>query len=236
MQPLGCWACPPVQHDISLELCLELLEDGQTLVQPCQELRLHGVARHALEALNLLLHIGHSSSTSELVLPGLDEVLLLVAATSLSLHRAERRTSVLLDVLLQVWLTWAQLGTHGIAGLLLVLAALVSGLLIEVTDSRPPPGTRAALTHLVLGEIDIAEDDIIVPGEFLDDCIPLRGLLDSSASPLTGDPPHEYGLASINPLFDEGVCVLGRELSRVVPMVVRVDARRSDRDERGCEQ
>lgn len=72
-------------------------------------------------------------------------------------------------------------------------------------DGRPPATPRLVVpSDLVRGEVDVAESDILVLVELLDDCVPRGGLLLSSASPFRRNPTDKECLPSVNVLLDGG--------------------------------
>jgi len=76
---------------------------------------------------------------------------------------------------------------------------------------------------LVFGERDIPKYNISVALKVFADFVPGRGLLDSSASALRGNPSNEHCLSCIDVCFDKLVRICCGEFRGVLPMVVWVD-------------
>jgi len=185
-----------------LALLRKLLQDGDATLDPLQQLLLHLAGAHLCEALQLLADV-----IAGLILPLADEAVLLFGAARTVSHRAERRTAKLGDIGLHVLLI-TELVAHRLVGLLRVGLAVVTRFLVEVPDGGPAAGTRLEVAavrsgpDLALRKKDVSEGNGGVAGVLFADCIPRRGLLDSSASSFGSDPTDEGRTASVDLALD----------------------------------
>ena len=137
--------------------------------------------------------------------------------------RGGAQTRRVADIAVHVALL-AQLVAHRLRSLLSVRGALIARLLVEVADGGPPPLAGSMVPdHALLRKIDIAENDIITARIALDDGIPRRSLLASSASARGGNPAHHQGLARVDCRLDLVVEGAHSELGGVIEVVTGID-------------
>lgn len=133
----------------------QLLQDRHALTDPLEEFWLCLSVSHSFETFELGRDLGLVLS-----LPFLNESSLFFATTLTGFGGAQRSLSHLLNVRAHV-LFITELVTHGLGGLLWVRFALISGLLVEVTDCGPTPGAGAEVApNGGRGKVDIAKGNI----------------------------------------------------------------------------
>lgn len=108
-----------------------------------------------------------------------------------------------------------ELVTNGLLCNLSVSFALIPGILIVISHFGPAVCLRGlAAKRSSRLQVHVAEGNIRIAAEVLDDLVPSRRLFFSSASSFGGDEPYEQGFASVHVVSNGLIEVLRCKLSR----------------------
>jgi len=146
----------------------EIIKQSHARFQPILQVRLHGIAFHALQTQELcfllglclrleFLHVFHGF----FVAPG-------------TIQSTQRGLSSLFNVLHHVLVLGTELVAHGLARLLFIRSTVWASLLVEVPNGGPPSSTWIVriTSDGCFAQIDIRKTDIVVPRKGLRGVVP----------------------------------------------------------------